>query len=234
MSLILRRALDLPAEIDDPEARDGGWSLEQIKEIAAEVGIDSSRIELAASSLPALSQSPPNPYAGIPTTIQLETLLRGLQIVDVPKHDYLGLIRRTMGRHGIVEERSGSIDWKARDALGGRYVSLESTSDGTRLRLLGNFRDGLFVFLATVGMASFVGLSLLLDGLGVGSGLTVIGAALPSLIPPRIAYRWWRKREDATMASLHRNLIQLLTASETSNGQPDPDSGEGEDEGMRG
>ena len=212
MGLILQRALELPGETLGSDAEPPGISLEQIKEIGEEVGIDPHRIEVAAASLGQLTGGPRNPYAGIPLTVQFESLIDGIDPSGIPEHDFLDVIRRALGRQGVTTESAGSLEWKARDAFGGRYVSLSPTSDGSRLRILGNFRDGLFVFLGGLGMMSWAGLSLLLDAANLGSGATLVAAALVSLIPPRIAYRWWRKKEDASLSTLHQALHRFLAS----------------------
>ncbi len=211
--LIIQRALESPAEGTSVDSDSPGLSLEQVKGIAAEVGIDPQRIELAAASLLEPAPASPNPYAGIPTTVQFQTILPTGEVSEVARHDMVALIRSVLGRQGIVSTQSGSLEWKARDTFGGRYVSLTPGRQGTRLRVLGNYRDGLTVIAAVVGMACFAGVSLLLDGAGLGSAIALFGSAVVSLIPPRFAYRWWRKKEDARMADLHARLVALLNTS---------------------
>jgi hypothetical protein len=220
VSLILRRALEPTADVTSPDVSGSGLSLELIKEIAAEVGIDPHRIDLAAASL--LEPTPAsNPYAGIPTTVQFQTTLTELNIEDVSQHDVLALIRNALGRQGIVGSESGSLEWRARDGFGGRYVSLTPSPEGVRLRVLGNYRDGLFGFVAVLGTMGFAGASAILAGADLGPAITLLSGAAVGLIPPRFAYRWWRKREDATMATLHGKLVALLKAS-ASSGQTTP------------
>jgi hypothetical protein len=220
VSLILQRALEPTAEATSPDVPGHGLTLEQIKEIAAEVGIDPGRIDLAAASLLEPAPVPANPYAGIPTTVQFQTTLPGIDLANLSQHDVLALIRGTLGRQGIVGSESGSVEWRARDAFGGRYVSLTPTPNGVRVRVLGNYRDALLNFVAVIGVLCFAGISVALSGAEVGSTLSLLGGAVSSLIPPRFAYRWWRKREDATMAALHTKLVALLQASAPS-GTPD-------------
>ena len=221
VSLILQRALEPTAEATSADPHDPGLSLEQIKRIAAEVGIDPRRIELAASNLLESSPVPTNPYAGIPTTVQFQTTVPGMEVADVSRHDFVDLIRSTLGRQGIVGDEAGSLQWKARDPFGGRYVSLTPSPEGARLRVLGNFRDGLLTCLAIVGMLFFAGGTVVLSGAGLGPAITVLGGAVAALIPPRFAYRWWRKREDARMAALHGKLLALLNASASSDATED-------------
>ncbi len=208
VSLILQKALD-PAAMESVPG-DSGLTLEEIKDVATEVGIDPVRIELAAANLTGPSLGPVNPYAGIPTVVQFETLLPGVVVDRVPRHDFLDIIRASLGRQGIVEESAGSLGWKARDASGGRYVTLAPTADGARLRVLGNYRDGLLMLVGVVGVIVFGIMSVVLEAAGVGPGLSIGLSALAALIPPPFAYRFWRRGEDARMASLHGKLLARL------------------------
>ena len=212
VSLILQRALEPSADQSGADLDGHGISLEQLKSIAAEVGIDPARIELAASSLLETVPAQANPYVGIPTTVEFQTMFPGLDIAKV-RHDAVALIQSTLGRHGIVNHDAGTLEWHARDGSGGRYVSLTPSRDGARLRVLGNYRNGLAGAAATIGMAGFVIGAALLDGLGLGSTVTLLGSAAIAAVPPRFAYRWWRKKEDARMAELHGKLVALLNAS---------------------
>ena len=56
--------------------------------------------------------------------------------------DAMAAIRRATGRQGIVRTEFGGLEWQARDALGGRYVSLQPQDGKTHIRVFGNFRDG--------------------------------------------------------------------------------------------
>lgn len=210
VSLILQRALEPGTEVAATEAGEAGLTLEQIKEIAAEVGIDPRRVEVAAANLAALPGPPPNPYAGIPTTVQFETAIPGKTMADLSRHDVLALIRGILGRQGVLEPGDDSLEWRARDAFGGRYVSVTPSADGLRLRVMGNYRDGLFVTAAMVGAVTFTAASAVIAGAHLGPAVTLLGAAVAAMIPPRLAYRWRRKQEDEVMARLHRELGALL------------------------
>jgi len=212
VSLILQRALEPQAGMAELESHEEGLSLEQLKEIAAEVGINPERIELAASSLVEPSPASVNPYAGISTTVQYLATVPGRDITDIPIHDVTSVIRTSLGRQGILSHTAGSFEWKARDASGGRYVSITPSTDGMRLSVLGNYRDGLFMALGGLGGAIFVGAAAAISSVGFAPAGILLGAAAFAVIPPRFLYRWWRKREDASMATLHTRLVSLLNA----------------------
>ena len=210
VSLIFQRALEPSAGPASPDADDPGLSLDQIKAIALEVGIDPGRIDVAASGLLEPSPAPSNPYAGVPTSVQYQTTVSGANLVTIPRGEALAIIRSTLGRQGIVSREPDSFEWMARDPLGGRYVSFLPSRSGVRVSVLGNYRDGLLTFLAGVGMVFFTGAAAVLAGAGLGTAGTLLGAAAIALIPPRFVYRWWRKREDATLAALHTRLVALI------------------------
>jgi len=237
VSLIFQRALEPDAALPGFPSEDPGLSLDQIKAIAVEVGIDPGRIDHAASGLLEPSPAPSNPYAGIPTTVQFQTTVEGLELASVPRHEALAVIRGTLGRQGILSVEPDSFEWKARDPMGGRYVSFLPSPRGVRISVLGNYRDGFFTTLLSVGGAFFVAAAAILSGAGLGPAGILLGAAAVALIPPRFAYRWWRKREDATMAALHGRLLALLKepppqriieAPEPSRGESPPGGGSAE------
>lgn len=211
VSLILQRALDPRYDADGPDAAGPGLTLEQVKEIAAEVGIDPVRIETAVASLTEPDPASPNPYVGIPTTVQFQTTLAGRELTERDLHDLLGAIRAVLGRHGRVGSEFGSLEWQARDALGGRYVSVVPSREGIRVRVLGNFRDGLFATLSGVGAAGALASVLLVGASGLGpiAPLVVAGSVL---IPPPFVYRWWRRREDARLRRVLERIVALLSA----------------------
>jgi len=229
VKLILRRALEASGEDAGVPAGEGGLSLQQIRDIAAEVGIDPARVDLAAAALTRPAPRAVNPYVGIPTAAQFETTLVGKTLADMPQHDVLAVVRSTLGRQGLVDTRSGSLEWKARDATGGRYVSLEPTTGGVRLRVLGNYRDALGMMVAGVGMAGLTAGAIVLKALGVDPVVALLLSGAGAMLPPRLVYRWWRKREDGTMRTLFTRLVALLgaapgkTAPEQIEGETSPD-----------
>ena len=208
--LILKRALDPALDESKSRAIPDGLTLRELKEIGAEVGIDPGRIQLAASQMESPVEVPPNPFMGIPTTVRFESTIEGGSLSAETESDVVSLIRGVLGRQGVVERREGSFEWKARDAMGGRYVSITRVDGGIRLSVLGNYRDGVLSILGGVGGPVFVGAAAILSSLALGPAGILLGGAALAALPPRFAYRAWRRREDATLASLHARLLDLL------------------------
>jgi hypothetical protein len=219
VALIIRKALDGDGSGRGLVADDSDLTLEQIKEIAAEVGISPQRIERAAAVLAEPELAPVHPYAGIPTTVTYQATVPGKALAETPVEEVLAITRRLLGRQGIVHRDGDTVEWMARDPTGGRYVTLTSSAEGIRLSVLGNYRDGLLSALGAAGGATFVGAAAIISSLGFGPAGILLGAAAAAIIPPRFLYRWWRKREDATMATLTGRLLDILSRT-----HPDPSS----------
>lgn len=207
VALILRRAA-----VDSPDHRTGegidGLTLAQLKEIGAEAGIDPARVERAARSVVADGRARPitGDVLGMPTTVQLERVVPvELDARRLP--ELLDVIRAEFARQGVVEEVLGGFEWRARSAMGGRYVSIRPEDGGTRIRVLGNYRDGMLVACLGVGPIATMGAGALAVALGAATPFLFVPAALAggglaAFGPWKYAFR----REDRT---LHRVLETL-------------------------
>jgi hypothetical protein len=80
------------------------------------------------------------------------------------------------------------------------------------VRVLGNFRDGLFVTAALAGSLGLAAGGLLVDGLALGAWSFPILAAAAA-VPPRFVYRWLRRKEDSRLREVFHRLVAFLGAS---------------------
>lgn len=215
VSLILRRALEAD------EARDGrGLTLAELKEIAAEVGISPDQVETAALSVQAERRVPRG--GRIRTTSRYEVSVNG-EIRPESRPELLRAIRRALGRHGIVTDEMGGLQWQARDYFGGRYVTVHSEEGRTRVEALGNFRDGAFVSAGgggTLGMAAVA----LAAKFTVG-GLSALGAVgLPILaagvaLPAWAFYRHTFAREDRALRQAVADIAARVESTSTADAE---------------
>ena len=146
--------------------------------------------------------SPARSAMGFPPTVQLERVVPvRLEPEELPQ--LLDLIRNELARQGIVQEVLGGFEWRARSVMGGRYVSIRSEGDATRIRVLGNYRDGLLTFAFGPGPMLAIGGAMLAAGLGAPTPLAIVPAALlgwaSTLLP-------WRHLFGRESRSLHRLL----------------------------
>ncbi len=194
-----------------------GLTLNQLMSIGAEVGISPAAIEAAARALEGQAAGRPNAIIGTPVTPQYEVWVPHELGAD-DREDIVLAIRRRMGRHGIVEETRRGLEWRARDALGGRYITVEARDDKTLVRALGNFRDGAVTVFSVAGvgglMAGVAGLAVLsaLDqsvALGFGTALTLLAL---SYLPGRLFWKWRYRNEDTTLRATLADIVKRLEA----------------------
>lgn len=217
VSLILRRALE--ADAGRPETP--GLTLAQLKEIASEVGIDPARVESAALTVQAEGATPRS--SGARVTARYDLRVDGKMAPD-RQADLLSLIRAAMGRQGVVTTEPGGFAWKARDAFGGRYVTVRSERGRTRVEALGNFRDGAAV---TAGAGGTAGLMVTAVALKAVGGVAALGIAGPlalvagAAVPAWALYRRWFAREDAALRKVVLDIAARIGA-EANPAAPDP------------
>ncbi|MCI0434380.1 MAG: hypothetical protein L0271_12190 [Gemmatimonadetes bacterium] len=205
-----------------------GLTLAQLKDIGHEVGISAGAIEDAALALEQSSSERPVPLLGTPVAPQYEKWIR-YEIRPEDREDVLLAIRRRMGRHGIVEQTPRGFDWRARDALGGRYITVESREDRTVVRGLGNFRDGAgAVFTITGTAAGLTALGILkgvglLSVLGLGTLPVVLAAAY---VPARLVWKWRYRAENETLRATVADIARMLESRHPVTGDTEASGGD--------
>lgn len=174
-----------------------GLTLRQLEEIGREVGISPAAIRAAATR----SQAPHGSRSGLfgaPAVTQQERLLPGPVRPD-QREGVLLAIRRAMGRHGVATQTADGVEWKAQDAIGGRYVTVSTAGDGTVVRGLGNFRDAVGFAAGAVGFVTFFAAMILTRKLGLfGLGMAPL-VGLSTWLSTRF---FWRRRFAAEQRAL--------------------------------
>lgn len=212
---ILRQATERnPAAL---AAGSGGLTLAQVQEIAAQVGIDARAVAAAARDLDTRRAVEASPILGSAVAPQYEMLLDGR--VDPARYpDALLAIRRAMGRQGVVSTELNGLEWRARDAMGGRYVSIQPSGERTLVRVFGNFRDGAMMLYAMVGTAGGAAALVLGKALGIGAAIGVTGAfplvLLAGYLPARLVLKWRARKEDEQLRAVLANLAEALGAGD--------------------
>lgn len=211
VAVILRDAAQAAAARLPADRR--GLTLAELKGIGAEVGIDPGAIERAAVALDAPKATMGSRLLGGPVVPQYERWIDGqLDPADIP--ELVLAIRRMMGRQGILRTELGAVEWSARDANGGRYVTIRPSGNRTLIRVMGNFRDGVLVSSAIGGTAGLAATSVALKAAGITAALGM-GAlplvALGVVLPVRLLWRWRSRTEDATLRATLDELETMLT-----------------------
>ncbi len=133
VALIIRRAAELKEQSGGLSAGDG-LSLESVREIAAEIGVESRFVDRAAALLVDQPPVQANSLLGGPLRVQLQdTYDRKLSEQEL--RDLLGIVRQVLHRQGEVQEALGSLEWKyeSLDAIG---VTVAPRSEGTAVQVV--------------------------------------------------------------------------------------------------
>jgi hypothetical protein len=196
VSLILRRALEA-----DAGRAEGGLTLSQLKEIAAEVGVPAAEVESAALAVQAERSVGAGKPGRMRVTARYEVEVPGE--VDSRHHAHLlRAIRAATGRQGVATEEFGGLTWKAQDPFGGRYITVRSENGRTRVEALGNFRDGAMLgagAAGTLGLAVGAVVLKSLGGLAAVGLLGPVGLVAGATLPAYLIYRRLFVREDAAL-----------------------------------
>ena len=211
VALILKATAESGARRPGTASSDG-LTLAELKDIAAEVGLDPSAVERAAGALDVRPTGRVAALFGGKVVSQYERIIDA-QISEEDHQSLVLAIRRAMGRQGVVGTELDGLEWKARDGVGGRYVSVHRQGDRTVVSVLGNFRDGaaaLFLMNATMGGVISLAVlkkTALLAALGLGVGPLVVAAMFA---PAWGLWRWWSRREDAALRRTLQAVVQTI------------------------
>jgi hypothetical protein len=127
---ILRRAAERQEGLTTEP--DGRFSLEEIQQIASEVGIAPAHIAAAAAGLNEAAQPPISSFLGAPTAFRFERWIDG----EIPRSGIgplFDIVRREFGSQGQVSEALDTVEWRARAGLGATVVSVTRRSGRTQI-----------------------------------------------------------------------------------------------------
>jgi len=123
----------LPSRTDGPLGV-AGLSLDEVRDIAGEVGLAAQFVEQAAASLPHESSLQGRGLLGGPWTHQLaDTFPRTLG--EAEQMELVDVIRGTLKHHGRVKEVLGSLEWETLNRVDQLTVTVNSTDDNVSVRI---------------------------------------------------------------------------------------------------
>jgi hypothetical protein len=127
---ILRRAVELEHR-SPPEAFD----LQELREVAAEVGVSPTSVERAALELAPTPASLLMQIAGGPAALRMEGEFSGvIRMEDAARVG--SAIERSLGRSGRMEQSLEGLVWRASDPFGSILVGMSAPPDGnSRIRI---------------------------------------------------------------------------------------------------
>jgi hypothetical protein len=211
---ILQKALE--GEPGKSLAHSDGTSLEELKAIGAEVGIDPSRIEGAARALDTIPDGKVNPLLGFPTSWDYEARVPGeLTPEDTP--EAVAIIRRITGKPGKLTEIHGTVEWRTDGDVGSRWVTVSPNDGHTTIRASSRLGQGVALSFIPTLIATVVSTIPVLNapsGDGNMMALMLIPVVLAVYFATRVIWSGQADREGKRLQQVVAELSQLAQAND--------------------
>ncbi len=224
MASILERAAKLQG-VTSMVPVHGGRTLDEIKAIAAEAGMDAACVEAAVHSFHEVD-APRVPILGRAPRMEFTTLIDGQLDAD-DRRELLGILQRSLDARGRTRETERSLEWRRFGLLGREMVVVSAHKGKTRLEVRGRYRRGLvgsFVSgglaggMASAGLLDLVGL---LDLLDQGAVPLILGGAF---FAGRTVWGWFSGSKEKKLRALADRMADFTEDSVTTSSPPAPEA----------
>jgi len=209
-SLVLRKALELQDGRALPSLPSEGLSLEDMKAVAREVGLDPALVDRAVSLLPDQELSLAQRLMGGATRYRLEhSASRVLSKEDLTR--VLDIIRRETQHHGKVTSELDGVTWQKVGEASEFHVSLFPRDGGTEVRVSVNRETASLLtwFFSVAGGMMAAGIT---GGIvapeTVAVGLAIAGTGLAGGLT--LARTLWTRSSKAVRAESDRLMAALV------------------------
>ena len=207
-------------------AESGGLTLDELRRIAQEAGIDEARVAQAAASLDARGRpAPVRRMLGLPVGLS--------RVVDLPRaptdrewEQLVSGFRTTFGARDQVTSSGGFREW----SQGNLHISVEPTERGHQLRLATVKDDGIALnglSVALGAMSLITSAAVIISGKPVGKALAVLtmfgGMALTAFGANVLRLPRWARERERQMEATAQHAVKLL--SNPAPGDNDPRAG---------
>lgn len=195
----------------------GGRTLDEIRSIAVEAGMDRSCVEAAVQSFHAEDQ-PRLPLVGRSPRMEFTSSFEGA-LDGEDRRQLLGVLQRALDAKGRTRETLDSVEWRHFGVLGRELVVLETHKGRTHLEVRGRYRRGFVATFLTGGLAGGFAAAGLLDLVGflryfdAWAVPLVLGAGL---VAGRTMWGWFAAAKERML----RQLADRLAAIVEDNAEP--------------
>ncbi len=173
LALLLRKAAELERRSKAPRDR-GGFTLDDLRQIGAEVGISPAVMDEATSQLAMEKRGWWERVIRRPTRFFDErTVPEELSSEQVAR--IVGRVRRITRQQGSVERVLGAVEWKSDSGFAPLHIRIHSGAGRTRIEALEDLRSQSQVVVGLLGPAIGLG------GGTIASVLLSLGQSLPTL-----------------------------------------------------
>ena len=226
-ALILSKASELARSPDVGERPPSGFSLAEMKAIAAEAGLDPVLIERAARLMPVDGgESRLSRVLGGPVKHRRDAHFE-TRLTEEKTAQLLSAVRAAVEMQGHGDANSSGMSWNSGGEGSQIFVTAHTEGEGTRVRvtvdrarvLIGTAFISLIGGLAVAGMTGVIGVSLGVPEVAVRVG-SLVGGVVGSLALGRAVWvsttRGIRAKVDALMDTVSRSLAESGSESASS------------------
>jgi hypothetical protein len=204
---LLRRAMKL--QQSGASQNGGGLSLDEIRQIAADVGISSQYIDAAAAEQPGSATG----LLGGPTAHELGRVIAG-SVDDEAWEEMVRETRHNFGQAGTISQLGATREWTTSEReIISMHLAVTSRNGQTRIQLTERFEGaaGLYYFTGTALNAIVISVlvALLPFSAGVEWGLGG-GALLGTVATMRSMYGRWSRRQGNKVHKLMDRLEGMV------------------------
>jgi hypothetical protein len=203
----MRKAFELEEQTPRRVSGRDGLTLDEMRSIASEVGLDPAALVRAAELVPAERSGGAARVLGAPEAFTYELWL-DTALDDTARDVLLQTVRRILGQRGETRVTGDVLQWKSVGRSDHVWLTVTSRGDRTVIELTGDRRPSLllsvlFPALLWGGVAAALTMAMSI----VASPLLLAGVALiPTLLTARLA---WRTASRRLRARLERVAIAL-------------------------
>ncbi|HEX6054041.1 MAG TPA: hypothetical protein VFZ21_32445 [Gemmatimonadaceae bacterium] len=197
---------------------DGRFSLEEIQQIASEVGIAPSHVATAAAEV-ATAPPPTSGALGVPTVFRFERWIDG-EVSRGTIGDLVDLARRETGIQGTVTEALDSVEWRGKGQVDSTIVSITPRDGRTKITVALTRSESAALAVTGGSMAGLVGAMAIGSSLVAAAqpwgGLAVTAAVLASIgwggggawLVTRAVWRRLARKWPGSAAALGTELVE--------------------------
>jgi hypothetical protein len=200
IALILKRAAEKQEEVAPKE---GGYSLAELEEIAAQAGIGAEHVRAAARDLHQVEGPPGHGFVGSPTVFELERAVEG----EIPESEYgdlVELIRDLTHEVGTVTRVDRTMEWSThRNDLAGLHISINPGKGRTRIRVVARHDGAAFTLFMLTGLFGTI--------LGIPVSIATFGAGLPAVLGVMCGTSSIYLGDRAIMHTVSKRRLRLIT-----------------------
>lgn len=208
----VQKILEAAAELQERSGALGtgsarGLTIQELRQVAAEVGIDPHFVDIAATDVDAPMEKRGSAWMGGPDSWHFRTSVPG-EIEDEEREQIVLALRSLMGQQGEIGEVFGRMEWTSNDGMGPVIIGVSSRDGATEIDMTANRAGeaGLYHGLG-IPIGGVVGGAVLAASFGLSGPLVLTAIAGMSAASYGLTRLVWRKRSEQ-LERTYRRVMQ--------------------------